>query len=138
MTIKNWPKDHSVRVPNKISYEISPRGYEQWGYEIEDDNILTSLRERLEQPLERHRALEKISELVYFTTAQLSHDLRYRPPEQVSGDFLPYVAAYAQHLIAVRYDIGVVNQAPVDIVVSYYTCCINHLNLNLDQPVSDI
>ncbi|KAK4225797.1 hypothetical protein QBC38DRAFT_251921 [Podospora fimiseda] len=63
--IQKWPTTEAAKAPSQISYSLTPKGYEQWGYNIDDNSlVLKRTKIQLEEVRDRVEELRTLGELL--------------------------------------------------------------------------
>ncbi|KAK3370874.1 hypothetical protein B0T24DRAFT_650103 [Lasiosphaeria ovina] len=128
--IQSFKKTESQKVPSEISYSPSPKGCEQWGYDIDDNSrVLKWTKLDLEETKNRTTELRTLAETLYgLRTLNLSEDEVIKnniprhlakEPEDIVKDYLDHIAEKTHDAISNEVGRLVLAKFPIDMVVTH-------------------
>ncbi|KAK4197073.1 putative heat shock protein family 70 protein [Triangularia verruculosa] len=129
--ITAWPpKEEQEKVPSQLSYSVTPKGCEQYGYDIDDNSlVLKKTKIQLEAMGTRIDELRTLSELLKeLRDLDLSQEEVIengipehlaKEPEEIVKDYLDQIAEKTEKVI--NSDVGrhVLSNVPIDLVVTH-------------------
>ncbi|KAK3386605.1 hypothetical protein B0H63DRAFT_520692 [Podospora didyma] len=128
--IQSFKKHESQKVPSEISYSPSPKGCEQWGYDIDDNSrVLKWTKLELEETKNRTTELRTLAETLYgLRTLNLSESEVIKnniprhlakEPEDIVKDYLDQIAEKALEEISTVIGRHVPERIPIDMIVTH-------------------
>jgi hypothetical protein len=129
--VQSWPPNQeSNKVPSQHSYSNTPKGCQQWGYDIDDNSlVLKRTKIQLEEVRDPLSELHTLSEMLYqLRLLNLSQPAvrkngipkhLAKEPEDVVKDYLDYIAEKTLAEIKSRVGKHVPDKIPMDLVVTH-------------------
>lgn len=129
--VQSWPPNQeSNKVPSQHSYSNTPKGCQQWGYDIDDNSlVLKRTKIQLEEVRSRLSELHTLSEMLYqmrlLNLSRPSVNKNGIPkhlakePEDIVRDYLDNIAERTLKEIETRVGRHVPTKIPMDLVVTH-------------------
>lgn len=146
--VHSWPPNQtSDKVPSQHSYSNTPKGCQQWGYDIDDNSlVLKRTKIQLEEVRSRHSELRTLSEMLYqlrlLDLSQATVRKKGIPkhlakePEDIVKDYLDQIAERTLREITDRVGRHVPSKIPIDMVVTHPAVSVHLIKRDRRSSVS--
>ncbi|KAK0737288.1 hypothetical protein B0T21DRAFT_287289 [Apiosordaria backusii] len=129
--ITAWPpKEEQEKVPSQLSYSVTPKGCEQYGYDIDDNSLvlkktkiqLEAMGSRLEELRTLSELLKELRDLDLSEEEVIENGIPEhlaKEPEEIVKDYLDEIAEKTHKVINTDLGRHVLSNVAIDLVVTH-------------------